>query len=159
MLDLSGYDLIISSDSGPMKGVVTDLHSTHICYCYSPMRYLWDAHSAYFRRMPPVTRTAFRLVSHHVRNWDYMAAQRVDQFIAISRYVAGGIRKYYRRDSTIIYPPLDTSRSFLANKHEEYYLTVGRLVPYKRTDILINALLQTGKEVTDCGRWTGNEAA
>lgn len=151
MLDLSGYDLIISSDSGPMKGVVTDPHSTHICYCYSPMRYLWDAHAAYFRRMSPMTRTIFRVVSHYVRNWDYSSAQRVDQFIAISRYVAGRIRKYYRRDSTIIHPPVNTSHSFIAAKHEDYYLTVGRLVPYKCTDILIDACRQLGRKLVIAG--------
>lgn len=151
MLDLSGYDLIISSGSGPMKGVVTDPRSMHICYCYSPMRYLWDAHAAYFRQMSPLTRTLFRLAAHYVRNWDYSSAQRVDWFVAISRYVAGRIRKYYRRDSTIIYPPLDTSRSFLADQHEEYYLTVGRLVPYKRTDLLIDACCRLGRKLVVVG--------
>lgn len=139
MLDLSGYDLVITSDSGPMKGVLTDPDSTHICYCHSPMRYLWDGHSAYLRMMSPLTQTIFGLASHYVRNWDYAAAQRVDHFIANSRYVAGRIRKYYRRDSTVIHPPINTSQSFLAGKHDDYYLAVGRLVPYKRTDILIDA--------------------
>ena len=151
MLDLSGYDLIISSDSGPMKGVVTDPYSTHICYCYSPMRYLWDAHSAYLDRMPALTRTLFRPVSHYVRNWDYSAAQRVDRFIAISRYIATRIRKYYRRDSTVIYAPVDTSRGFIADKHDEYYLTVGRLVSYKRTDILIDACCQLERKLVIVG--------
>ncbi|HYY28245.1 MAG TPA: glycosyltransferase, partial [Chthoniobacterales bacterium] len=134
MLDLSGYDLVITSDSGPMKGVITDPQSTHICYCHSPMRYLWDGYSTYLRSMPPLTRTLFGLTAHYVRNWDYAAAQRVDHFIANSNYVAGRIRKYYRRDSTVIYPPINTSQGFLARKHEDYYLAVGRLVPYKRTD-------------------------
>jgi glycosyltransferase involved in cell wall biosynthesis len=151
LLNLSGYDLIITSDSGPMKGVVTDPYSTHICYCYSPMRYLWDAHSAYFRQMSSLTRKIFRPVSHYVRNWDYSAAQRVDRFIAISRYVARRIRKYYRRDSTVIYPPVDTLRGFLASKHEDYYLTVGRLVAYKRTDILIDACRKLGRKLVIVG--------
>ena len=151
MLDLGGYDLIISSDSGPMKGVVTDPSSTHICYCYSPMRYLWDGHSAYLRDMSPLARSLFRVVSHYVRNWDYSAAQRVDHFIAVSRYVALRIRKYYRRDSTIIYPPIDTSQGFLASQHEDYYLAVGRLVPYKRTDILIEACCKLGRKLVIVG--------
>src|SRR5438270_178631 len=70
MLDLSGYDLVITSDSGPMKGVLTDPHSTHICYCHSPMRYLWDGHSAYLRQMAPLTKALFGPTSHYVRNWD-----------------------------------------------------------------------------------------
>jgi glycosyltransferase involved in cell wall biosynthesis len=151
MLDLSGYDLIISSDSGPVKGVLTDPHSTHICYCHSPMRYLWDGYSAYLRSMPPLTRTLFGLAAHYVRNWDYAAAQRVDHFIANSMYVAGRIRKYYRRDSTVIHPPINTSQSFLARKHEDYYLAVGRLVPYKRTDILIDACINLGRRLVIVG--------
>src|SRR6266403_2714018 len=151
MLDLSGYDLVITSDSGPMKGVVTDLNATHICYCHSPMRYLWDGHSAYLRQMSPLTKPIFGLASHYVRNWDYSAAQRVDHFIANSNYVARRIRKYYRRDSTIIYPPINTSQSFLAKKPGDYYLAVGRLVPYKRTDILIDACAKLGRKLVIVG--------
>lgn len=151
MLDLSGYDLVITSDSGPMKGVVTDLGSTHICYCHSPMRYLWDAHSAYLREMSPLVRTFFGLASHYVRNWDYSAAQRVDHFLANSNYVAGRIHKYYRRESTVIHPPITTSRGFLASQPEDYYLAVGRLVPYKRTDILIDACDLLGRKLVIIG--------
>jgi glycosyltransferase involved in cell wall biosynthesis len=151
MLDLSGYDLVITSDSGPMKGVVTGLNATHICYCHSPMRYLWDGHSAYLRGMSPLMRAVFGLTSHYVRNWDYSAAQRVDYFIANSKYVATRIWKYYRRDSTVIHPPINTSHSFLADKHENYYLAVGRLVPYKRTDILIDACCQLGRKLVIVG--------
>ena len=150
-LDLSGYDLVITSDSGPMKGVVTDPEATHICYCHTPMRYLWDSHGTYLREMPPVARTAFTLASHYVRNWDYSAAQRVDHFIANSNYVAGRIRKYYRRQSTVIHPPITTSHSFLADGHEDYYLAVGRLVPYKRIDILIDACEQLGRKLVVIG--------
>jgi glycosyltransferase involved in cell wall biosynthesis len=151
MLDLSGYDLVITSDSGPMKGVLTDPHSTHICYCHSPMRYLWDGYSAYHRSMSPLAQTIFGIASHYVRNWDFSAAQRVDHFIANSYYVAGRIRKYYRRDSTIIHPPINTSQSYLAGKHENYYLAVGRLVAYKRTDILINACSRLGRKLVIVG--------
>src|SRR6516162_10943104 len=151
MLNLGGYDLVITSDSGPMKGVLTDPHSTHICYCHSPMRYLWDGYSAYFRSMPPLAQTIFSIASHYVRNWDYSAAQRVDHFIANSRYVARRIRKYYRRESTVIYPPINTSQSYLAGKHENYYLAVGRLVAYKRTDILINACSKLGRKLVIVG--------
>jgi len=150
-LDLSGYDLIITSDSGPVKGVLTDPSSTHICYCYSPMRYLWDGYSAYLREMSPLTRSIFSLSSHYVRNWDYSAAQRVDHFIADSNYVAGRIRKYYRRESTVIHAPIDTSQSYLANEHGDYYLALGRLVPYKRTDVLIDACAKLGRKLVVVG--------
>jgi glycosyltransferase involved in cell wall biosynthesis len=151
MLNLSGYDLVISSDSGPMKGVLTDPESTHICYCHSPMRYLWDGHSAYLRGMSPLMKPFFGLTSHYVRNWDYSAAQRVDHFIANSNYVAGRIRKYYRRESTVIHPPINTSHGYLAEKHDDYYLAVGRLVPYKRTDILIDACHKLGRKLVIAG--------
>ena len=151
MLDLGGYDLVITSDSGPMKGVITDPDSTHICYCHSPMRYIWDGHSAYLRSMSPLIKPLFGVASHYVRNWDYAAAQRVDHFIANSYYVAGRIRKYYRRESTIIHPPINTSQSFLAGEHEGYYLAVGRLVPYKRTDILIDACCKLGRKLVIVG--------
>jgi glycosyltransferase involved in cell wall biosynthesis len=151
MLNLSGYDLVITSDSGPMKGVLTDPDSTHICYCHSPMRYIWDGHSAYLRAMPPVMKTIFGLASHYVRNWDYSAAQRVDHFVANSNYVAGRIRKYYRRRSTIIHPPINTSKSFVVGKHEDYYLAVGRLVPYKRIDVVIGACGKVGRKLVIVG--------
>jgi glycosyltransferase involved in cell wall biosynthesis len=150
-LNLSGYDLVISSDSGPMKGVLTDPGSTHICYCHSPMRYLWDSHAAYLDGMSPLFKAIFSLTSHYVRNWDFSAAQRVDHFIANSKYVAGRIRKYYRRESTIIHPPINTSRSFLAEKHENYYLAVGRLVSYKCTDILIEACRKLSRRLLIAG--------
>src|SRR6201998_453967 len=151
MLDLSGYDLVITSDSGPMKGVITDLDATHICYCHSPMRYLWDGYSAYRRDMSSISKFVFELTSHYVRNWDYVAAQRVDHFIANSRYVAQRIHKYYRRQSTIIHPPIDTSRSYLANSHDDYYLAAGRLVPHKRTDVLIGACQKLGRKLVIVG--------
>jgi glycosyltransferase involved in cell wall biosynthesis len=151
MLNLTGYDLVITSDSGPMKGIITDPNAKHICYCHSPMRYLWDGHSAYLRTMRPLTQLLFGLASHYVRSWDYFAAQRVDHFVANSHYVAGRIRKYYRRDSTIIHPPINTSESFLVGKHEDYYLAVGRLVPYKRTDILIDACGKLGRKLVVVG--------
>jgi glycosyltransferase involved in cell wall biosynthesis len=150
-LDLGGYDLVISSDSGPTKGVLTDPGSMHICYCHSPMRYLGDGYSAYVRQMSLLTQALFGLTSHYVRNWDYAAPQRVDHFIANSSYVAGRIRKYYRRNSTVIHSPIDTSQSFLAGKHEDYYLAVGRLVPYKRTDILIEARCKLGGRLVIAG--------
>jgi len=151
MLDLSGYDLVISSDSGPVKGVVTDLDATHICYCHSPMRYLWDGYNAYRREMSPISKAVFELASHYVRNWDYLAAQRVDHFIANSSYVARRIHKYYRRRSAIIHPPIDTAQSYLAGSHDEYYLAVGRLVPYKRTDLLIAACEKLGRKLLIVG--------
>lgn len=138
-LDLTKYDLVISSDSGPIKGVLTNPQAVHLCYCHSPMRYLWDGYHAYISSMPGLASAAFSLAAHYVRNWDYIAAQRVDHFIANSNYVANRIRRFYSRSSTVIHPPIDTAKGFLAEQTGSYYLTVGRLVAYKQTDLLIQA--------------------
>ena len=108
-LDLSGYDLVISADGAATKGVLTDQHTVHLCYCHSPPRSYWDQYAANRRTMPWFARAAFAPVSQYLRQWDFAAAQRVDGFIANSKYVAERVRKYYRRDSTVIYPPVDVS--------------------------------------------------
>jgi glycosyltransferase involved in cell wall biosynthesis len=115
------------------------------------MRYLWDGYFAYKREMPSLTKNFFELASHYVWNWDYLAAQRVDHFMANSSYVARRIHKYYRRRSAIIHPPIDTSQSYLASGHDDYYLAVGRLVPYRRTDLLIAACQKLGRKLVIVG--------
>ena len=150
-LDLTPYDLVLTSDSGPVKGVLTRPDAVHICYCHSPMRYLWDGYYPYLRSMPFLAKLPFAVASHYVRNWDYVAAQRVDRFIANSNYVASRISRYYRRESTVLYPPIDTSRGFLADAPEDYYLAVGRLVGYKRTELLIRACNRLGRRLRIVG--------
>lgn len=136
--DLSDFDLVISSESGPAKGVITSPRTCHICYCHSPMRYLWDMYHEYKRNMSPVSRGVFSLTAHYSRLWDFSTAARVDHFVANSKYVAARIQKYYRRDSTVIYPPVDVP-GYVADDIGDYYLTVSRLVPYKRIDLAILA--------------------
>jgi glycosyltransferase involved in cell wall biosynthesis len=150
-LDLTSYDLIITSDSGPMKGVITRPGAVQICYCHSPMRYLWDSYHSYAAAMPRPIRLPFALGAHYVRNWDYLAAQRVTHFIANSAHVAGRIQHYYGRSSTVQHPPIDTARGFLASAPEDYYLAVGRLVAYKRTDLLIQACNRLGRRLRIVG--------
>jgi glycosyltransferase involved in cell wall biosynthesis len=156
-LDLSEYDLILTSDSGPMKGIIVSPSAAHICYCHSPMRYLWDQYHDYRRSMGRVSQAAFTLAAHYVRSWDQRAAQHVTQFAANSCYVALRIRQYYGRDSTVIYPPVDTSSGYIADAPGSAYLTVGRLVPYKRIDLLIQACNLLGRELRIIG--TGPEEA
>jgi glycosyltransferase involved in cell wall biosynthesis len=155
--DLSRYDLILTSDSGPMKGTIVPPSAVHICYCHSPMRYLWDQYHEYRRSMRPISRAGFTLSAHYVRAWDQRAAQQVTEFAANSSYVASRIRRYYGRDSTVIYPPIDTSSGYLASTPDDAYLTVGRLVPYKRIDLLIQACNSLGRELRIIG--TGPEEA
>ncbi len=153
-LDLRGYDLVISSDSGPVKGVRVDPGAVHICYCHSPMRYLYDGYDAYRGQMGAVTRAAFTTAAIPLRQWDIAAAQRVTHFLANSRYVADRIRRCYGRESTVIYPPIDVDRgrTFEAGDH---YLCAGRLVGYKRTGLIVEACQRLGRRLRIAG--TGPE--
>ena len=137
--DLSGYDLVISSESGPAKGVLTSPSTCHICYCHSPMRYIWDMSAAYRKGMGPVVGSIFNLSAHYMRLWDLASASRVDHFVANSRFVAERIRKFYRRESTVIHPPVEIPAAEPNETHDDYYLMVGRLVSYKRVDLAIEA--------------------
>jgi len=138
-LDLSGYDLILSADGAATKGVLTDQGAVHLCYCHSPSRSFWDQYCSQRKAMPWLARTAFAPISQYMRMWDFAAAQRIDGFMANSRYVSDRIWKYYRRASTVIYPPVDTASAYVASKHDEYYLSAGRLIADKRVDVLIEA--------------------
>jgi glycosyltransferase involved in cell wall biosynthesis len=153
--DLSRYDLVISSESGPAKGVITSPRTCHICYSHSPMRYIWDQYHEYRKRMNPLTRTAFSLAAHYARLWDVTAATRVDYFVANSSYVASRIRKYYRRESTVIHPPVDVEAGYISPSIEDYYLVVSRLVPYKRVDLAIQACNRLSRRLRIVG--TGPE--
>lgn len=150
-LDLRGFDLVISSDSGPVKGIRIDPKATHICYCHSPMRYLYDGYESYRTQMGPITRTAFSFAAGRVRKWDTAAAQRVGYFIANSKYVADRIRRVYGRDSAVIYPPIDLHYAQTAEVPGPHYLCAGRLVGYKRTDLMIGACKQLKRSLRIVG--------
>jgi glycosyltransferase involved in cell wall biosynthesis len=138
-LDVSKYDLILSSESGSAKGVLPAPDACHICYCHTPMRYLWDLYPLYRRAMQPLAGTAFALTAHYLRMWDLASANRVDHFVANSHNVAARIRRHYRRDATVVYPPVDVSSGYLSERTDEYYLVVSRLIDYKRVDLAIEA--------------------
>jgi glycosyltransferase involved in cell wall biosynthesis len=138
-LDLSNYDLIISSDGTFTKGIITNDTSLHLCYCHSPHRSLWDRFGEYRSVLPLQIRIPFLLSSHYLRNWDFNAAQRIDKFIANSLYIQRRIHKYYKRDSTVVYPPVDINKGFISPTTDDYYLSVGRLDTIKRTEILVEA--------------------
>ncbi|MFI5096441.1 MAG: glycosyltransferase [Candidatus Acidiferrales bacterium] len=145
--DLREYDLVLSSESGPAKGVLTTAQTCHVCYCHSPMRYLWDFYHGY-RNGPgigAVARPVFSLVCHYLRMWDAASAQRVDYFVANSRNVAARIHKHYRRESAVIHPPVDVRAGYLASRVDDYYLCVGQLVEYKRVDLAIAACNRLGR--------------
>jgi glycosyltransferase involved in cell wall biosynthesis len=150
-LDLRDYDLVISSDPGPVKGVLVNENAVHVCYCHTPMRYVWDSYPTYRNRLALPLRTLFSIECHYIRQWDYIAAQRVDCFVANSTYVAQRIRKYYRRESVVVYPPLDNRRAYLADSTEDYYVTVGRLSHTKRLDVIIRACNQLKRRLVIVG--------
>ncbi len=149
-LDLRGFDLVLSSDSGPVKGVRVDPGATHICYCHSPMRYLYDGYDAYRAGMGRLTRAVFTATAGRVRRWDVAAAQRVTDFIANSHYVAARIARCYGRESTVIPPPIDLARARRGTPGE-HYLAAGRLVPYKRTELMIEACRRLGRPLRIVG--------
>ncbi len=150
-LDLRGFDLVISSDSGPVKGVRIDPGAIHICYCHSPMRYLYDGYEQYRSQMSPVVRALFSATAGRVRRWDLAAASRVTHFIANSHYVADRIRRIYGREAEVIHPPIDLARGHIDPAPGDHYLCAGRLVGYKRTDLLLEACQRLGRKLRIAG--------
>jgi glycosyltransferase involved in cell wall biosynthesis len=144
--DLRDYDLVLSSSHCVAKGVVTSADTLHICYCFTPMRYIWDLYNLYFgkKRTNMITRLATSLVLNYLRKWDVASSKRVDKFVAISRYIAERIQKNYDRDSDLIYPPVDCSYFKPGLSHENFYLMVSPLAPNKRVDIAVNAFNSIG---------------
>ena len=150
-LDLRRYDLVISSESGPAKGIIVSPHACHICYCHSPMRYLWDMYPEYYASAGRLTRWMMPWLIHKLRIWDVTTAARVDHFIANSNYVAQRIERYYRRSATVINPPVET-RSFASSPDPgDFYLVMGQLVPYKRVDVAVEAFNLLGKPLVVIG--------
>lgn len=137
--DLRNYDLVISSESGPAKGVITSAQTCHVCYCHSPMRYLWDMYHDYRSDLRGLKRGIFNVTSHYLRMWDLATASRVDRFIANSRHVARRIEKHYHRQAAVIHPPVDVPKFLPVQAPDDFYLAVGQLVGYKRTDLAIAA--------------------
>jgi glycosyltransferase involved in cell wall biosynthesis len=141
-LDVSAYDLVISSSHAVAKGVRTTPAQLHICYCYTPMRYAWDLQDQYLRQTGldrGLKGRAVRRSLARLRGWDRGASKRVDSFVAISRTIAERIRRCYNRESTVIYPPVAAPSTDTARLPGTAYVTVSRLVPYKRIDLIVDA--------------------
>jgi glycosyltransferase involved in cell wall biosynthesis len=151
--DLREYDLVISSESGPAKGVLTRPETCHICYCHTPMRYIWDFYHEYKNTsgLGSIRKLAFVLTTHYARLWDQASSARVDYFAANSQNVARRIRKLYRRDADVIYPPVEVRGAQLSQGNDDYYLCVGQLVNYKRIDLAIEACNELGRPLRIVG--------
>jgi glycosyltransferase involved in cell wall biosynthesis len=140
--DLSGYDLVLSSSYAVAKGVLTGPDQLHLCMCYSPMRYAWDLQHQYLRETGldrGLKGALARWMLHRMRIWDQRTASSVDGFIAISRFIARRIWKVYRRESSVIYPPVDVEGFTPQGARENFYVTASRMVPYKRIDLIVDA--------------------
>ena len=140
--DVSGYDVVISSSHAVAKGVRTSPTQLHICYCYTPMRYAWDLQDDYLRQVGldrGLKGIAVRRMLAHLREWDRATAARVDHFVAISQTIADRIRRSYGRESTVIFPPVAVPARPIADDRGDAYVTVSRLVPYKRVDLIVSA--------------------
>jgi glycosyltransferase involved in cell wall biosynthesis len=151
--DLRGYDLIVSSESGPAKGVLAPSTARHVCYCHTPMRYLWDLYPAYRQEWTASAwkRAAMAPLANYLRLWDYSTAARVDEFVANSANVARRIWKTYRREARVIYPPVNVE-SFYWKEPEDYYLVVSELVAYKRIDAAVRAFSKDGRRLRIVGQ-------
>ncbi|MDP3954215.1 MAG: glycosyltransferase [bacterium] len=152
--DLSYFDVVISNAHSFAKGIITKPHTRHISYCMTPTRFLWDDSHRYvgeFRYSWPV-RKLLPLFLNYLRIWDKEAALRVDEFIANSNFVKTRIKKYYNRDATVIHPPVEADKYKISNKQDDYFLMVGRMVPYKKFDLAVkvfNAIEKPLKIVGD----------
>lgn len=144
-LDVSEYDIVISSSHAVAKGVLTGPDQLHLCMCYSPIRYAWDLQHQYLRESGldrSLLSWPARWLLHKIRLWDVRTANGVDEFIAISHFVKRRITKTYRRASHVIYPPVAVDTFELTARKESFYLTASRMVPYKRIDLIVRAFSQ-----------------
>ncbi len=152
-LDLRGYDLVISSESGPAKGIIPPAGALHVCYCHSPMRYVWNMFHDYRERTSLLKRLLMPPLSHYIRSWDAISANRVHEFVANSQTVAQRLQTYYRRDSTVIHPPVDTASFAPVPQHElgDYHLMVGEQVRYKRPELAVEAFNRSKRKLVVIG--------
>ena len=155
-LNLDEFDLIISSESGPAKGIRKPEGAVHICYCHTPMRYLWDMADEYYRQASPLKKLGMKLLLPWLRRQDLWSAGQVDHFIANSRFVAERIKRIYDRDSVVIHPPVNTDHFCSVRRNPaDFYLFFGQLTAYKRADLAVLAFNRLGKRLVIAG--TGEE--
>ncbi|MCJ1961814.1 glycosyltransferase [Novosphingobium mangrovi (ex Hu et al. 2023)] len=143
-LDLRAYDLVISSESGPAKGVITRNDALHLCYCHSPMRYLWDHYQDYKSAAGRLSRVLMPAMFHRLRQWDVSSAQRVDAILANSRFIARRVGKVWGREAEVVHPPVSVSEFAPSSQVSNRYLWVSQMTPYKRADVALEAFNRMG---------------
>lgn len=151
--DFSGFDLVLSSSTAFSHGIITDLNTRHICYCHSPMRYAWDWTHSYLEenRIFGLKRYIVQKLLSNLRVWDYYASSRVDRYVANSKTVQQRIRKYYRKDSVVIYPPINLESFSVSKNRENYFLIVSTLTPYKNVELAIHLFNKIQKKLVIIG--------
>ena len=150
-LDLQDYDIVLSSESGPAKGVITRPDALHICYCHSPMRYVWDHYHVYRKDLGRIGRFVLAATAPFIRAWDVTTAARVDAFVANSQHVANRIWRFYRRKASVIHPPVTVDDFEPNGRPGEFYLCAGQLVTYKRVDLAVRAFTRSKKRLVVIG--------
>ncbi|MEX0602275.1 MAG: glycosyltransferase [Bacteroidota bacterium] len=155
--DFSRFDVILSTSHAVAKGAIPAPGALHICYCHTPMRYVWEMYDAYFGKgnAGPLTRAAMRLIAPSLRHWDVESSRRVHYFVANSLNVARRIRETYGRHADVIHPPVDLAAFRLSRRHEGFYLIVSALVPYKRIDLAVQAFTRMNKRLKIVGTGPG----
>jgi len=155
--DLSDFDIVISSAHSIAKGIITKTDTIHFSYCHSPMRYAWDDSHRYIREsnFPGIVKKFFPFFMKDIRIWDRLSADRVDYFFANSNFIAKRIKKYYKRNSKVIFPPVDIKKFYTSKKKGDYFLAMGRLIPYKKFDLIIEAFNDLGLKLKIIG--TGSD--
>lgn len=149
--DLTDYDLVISSEAGPAKAIITRPDAMHICYCHSPMRYIWDCSSQYLGGAGRLARLLMYLSFPMLRVWDVTTAARVDHFIANSQFVAKRIEKFYRRKAVVINPPVNVERFGISDVTDDFYLCAGQITPYKKVELAIEACTRLSRNLVVLG--------
>jgi len=146
-LDLKKYDLIISCESGPSKGIIKNKNSYHVCYCHTPMRYLYDMRNEYLKKYNFLSKKIINSFFNYLKKWDYMTSQKIDLIISNSEFVSNRIKKYWNRNSIIINPTINLDEFSISKSKKSYYIVLSELVSYKRIDIAIEAFNKNKKEL------------
>src|SRR3954469_26041081 len=152
-LDLGGYDLVVSSSSAWAHGVIVDPGAVHVCYCHNPFRYAWSEREATLRARGPLVRPPLRLLLNQWRQWDYIAAQRVDAYVANSQLTASRVRRYLGREATVLHPPVELERfaPVPAERIGAHYLVLAELMAHKRIDVAVRAFNALGRPLVVVG--------
>lgn len=143
-LDLRGYDLVISSESGPAKGVIVAPNAAHVCYCHSPMRYLWDHYHEYLETADRLSKMVMPSIFHSLRQWDMSSASRIDHIVANSSFIRKRIRRAWNRDSSVVFPPIAIDKFRAIDDIGDHYLWVSQIRPYKRPRLAVEAFTRLG---------------